>query len=324
MTQPVQYESELSLQPYMSVGQFGPTYSLYGVICHAGGGPNSGHYYAFIKSKEGRWFEMNDDMVQATSVPVDRKNAYMLFYIQNKGQNLEAAVKAPPVNGNILSMKNNHHSGAAGKRKAPTSDTEDEDQGVKLEAPIIGPLLPSPHINGSSSKSVEPPKIDPQAAALKAKIEALRKNKAKKALDSLAGYASESEQEDDDDDDGKPNGSASSPEKPTADVKEDDCMDIDANDADRSTGAAASSPGPARASSPATAPPASDPSSSAIPPARFYASLNKKKRKHASERENDGGSRSGAAIEARSRGYSTASPYGNKFNKLVKRKKMGI
>ncbi len=33
------------------------------------GGPNSGHYYAFVKSKEGRWFEMNDDMVQAASPP---------------------------------------------------------------------------------------------------------------------------------------------------------------------------------------------------------------------------------------------------------------
>lgn len=308
----------------MSVGQFGPTYSLYGVICHAGGGPNSGHYYAFIKSKEGRWFEMNDEMVQATSVPVDRKNAYMLFYIQNKGQNLEAAVKAPLVNGNILSTKNNNPSSAAPKRKAPTSDTEGEDQGVKLDAPLIGPLLPSPHINGTPKKLAESPKVDPQAAALKAKIEALRKDKAKKALGSLANYASDSDS-DGDDDNNKPKGPASSPQKPAADAKDDDDkMDVEADDAD-SKGPPTSSPGPARPSSPATAPPASDPPSSTIPVTRFYASLNKKKRKHATERENDGGSRGHAAIEARSHGYSTASPFGNKFNKLnVKRKRMGI
>lgn len=309
----------------MSVGQFGPTYSLYGVICHAGGGPNSGHYYAFIKSKEGRWFEMNDDMVSATSVPVDRKNAYMLFYIQNKGQNLEAAVKASLVNGNALSTKNNNHPGTPAKRKAPTSDTEDEDQGVKLNAPLIGPLLPSPHINSSPSKSVESSKTDPQAAVLKAKIEAVNKSKAKQTFDSLANYSSDSDPEDDDD--GGDKGQASSPQKPAADVQKDDNqMDVDAGDSEHNKPSAAESlSGPARPSPPAAAPPPSDPPSTTIPPTRFYASLNKKKRKHASERENDRGSKGGAAIEARSRGYSTASPYGNKFNKLnVKRKKMGI
>jgi ubiquitin carboxyl-terminal hydrolase 36/42 len=51
----VEYEDQLSLHPYMSQGQHGPGYSLYGVVCHAGGGPNSGHYYAFVKSRKGQW-----------------------------------------------------------------------------------------------------------------------------------------------------------------------------------------------------------------------------------------------------------------------------
>jgi len=51
----VDYDEHLSMQPYMSEDQFGPTYSLYGVICHAGGGPNSGHYYAFVKGGGDLW-----------------------------------------------------------------------------------------------------------------------------------------------------------------------------------------------------------------------------------------------------------------------------
>ncbi|KAJ7487742.1 hypothetical protein B0H11DRAFT_1720627, partial [Mycena galericulata] len=59
----VEYEERLSLKPYMSDEQYGPSYSLYGVICHAGGGPNSGHCYAYVKSGSGRWYEMNDESV---------------------------------------------------------------------------------------------------------------------------------------------------------------------------------------------------------------------------------------------------------------------
>jgi len=100
---PLQYEELLSLQPFMSSGQFGPSYSLYGVTCHAGGGPNSGHYYSFVKSREGRWWEMNDEMIQMTGKATDKKNAYMLFYIQNKGQGLEAAMKVPSNDHTLLS-----------------------------------------------------------------------------------------------------------------------------------------------------------------------------------------------------------------------------
>ncbi|EGO02032.1 hypothetical protein SERLA73DRAFT_49755, partial [Serpula lacrymans var. lacrymans S7.3] len=79
----VKYDDRLGLQPIMSEGQFGPSYSLYGVICHAGGGPNSGHYYAHVKGGNGQWYEMNDGMVSSQrNSPVGMKNAYMLFYIR--------------------------------------------------------------------------------------------------------------------------------------------------------------------------------------------------------------------------------------------------
>ncbi|EPQ59110.1 cysteine proteinase, partial [Gloeophyllum trabeum ATCC 11539] len=83
---PLRYDERLSLQPYMSDGQYGPTYSLYGIISHAGGGPNSGHYYAHVKGSNGRWYEMNDESVTPVhSAPTNMKNAYILFYMRDKG-----------------------------------------------------------------------------------------------------------------------------------------------------------------------------------------------------------------------------------------------
>lgn len=89
---PIRYDDRLALQPFMSDGQFGPSYSLYGVISHAGSGPNSGHYYAHIRGSNGSWYEMNDDSVEQRSGALNMKNAYVLFYIREKGQALEAAL----------------------------------------------------------------------------------------------------------------------------------------------------------------------------------------------------------------------------------------
>ncbi|KIY49456.1 cysteine proteinase, partial [Fistulina hepatica ATCC 64428] len=79
---PISYDESLLLQPFMSPGQHGPRYTLYGVICHAGGGPNSGHYYAYVRGKSGQWFEMNDETVSRHSTPLRIKSAYMLFYLR--------------------------------------------------------------------------------------------------------------------------------------------------------------------------------------------------------------------------------------------------
>jgi len=46
---------------------------------------------------------MNDEMIQMTGKATDKKNAYMLFYIQNKGQGLEAAMKVPSNDHTLLS-----------------------------------------------------------------------------------------------------------------------------------------------------------------------------------------------------------------------------
>ena len=210
---PIRYDETLSLQPYMSDGAFGPSYSLYGVICHAGGGPNSGHYYAHIKDSLGAWYEMNDESVTRLGTPpLSLKNAYVLFYTRDKGQALESAImsaaREPLKGGLVANMK---------KRKLPHE--ADEDTGVRTTsdpsrpttpAEFIGPLLPSPTIPSPSKKRKPNDSKDPQAEALSKKIESVtrgtketgKETQAKKppilasALQSLSQYADDDDDED--------------------------------------------------------------------------------------------------------------------------------
>jgi len=139
----------------MSEGQYGPTYSLYGVISHAGSGPNSGHYYAHVKGGNGQWYEMNDDLVERVHrVPVNLKNAYILFYVQEKGQSLEAVV-----NGSSLSSKPTLTNGVSKKRRVVQSDEEEDDVGEQVDKsrPFIGPVLPNRIPNGTNTESSKKP-----------------------------------------------------------------------------------------------------------------------------------------------------------------------
>lgn len=181
----VHYDERLMLQPAMSEGQHGPSYSLYGIISHAGGGPNSGHYFAHVKAANGRWYEMNDDMVSPHhGIPVGMKNAYVLFYIRDKGQSLEGAISRPSqaVGGAKSSII-----GCMKKRK--NVDLDEEDVGVKADHPFIGPLLPSPMPNNAGDKqsTTTTPASDPQATNLKKKITAIT-TRPSVALTSLAQY----------------------------------------------------------------------------------------------------------------------------------------
>lgn len=194
----------------MSQGSFGPSYSLYGVISHAGGGPNSGHYYAHIKDSSGRWHEMNDESVSSqSSAPLGMKNAYILFYVKEKGQELDAAVATvntpAPVSrktGVVAGMK---------RKKTIESDDEDDEGARPPTTPtgrFIGPLLPSPIIDVKAAES----RPDPQAELLKRKIAETKTPgspakpaspskptspvKPSAALQSLAQYADDSESDD--------------------------------------------------------------------------------------------------------------------------------
>ncbi|OQR82786.1 ubiquitin-specific protease [Achlya hypogyna] len=56
-------------------------YKLTGVLVHSGMSPDCGHYYAFVKSPAGQWFEMNDECVRMVQLQtVLSQRAYMLFY----------------------------------------------------------------------------------------------------------------------------------------------------------------------------------------------------------------------------------------------------
>ena len=208
----VDYDDRLSLHPFMSEGQHGFSYSLYGVICHAGGGPNSGHYFAYVKDKDGRWWEMNDDMVSPIGgAPVSKKNAYILFYMRNKGQALEAAVHSTPVLKN--SIPPSQKGGLAAsmkKRKERELDHDDEDTGEKVIKPFIGPVIPD---SLSSQRAPEDNKLnggqpDVRSVLLqkKKKIEVATLDKERvneKAARALAGLDSYNSDDDSDDDDSK-------------------------------------------------------------------------------------------------------------------------
>lgn len=94
-----------------------PTYRLYGIINHSGGGPHSGHYTAHVKSAAGGWYHMNDSIVSPTpdgKPPLHARTAYVLFYARQVGDALTSAIHAgtKATNGNGVGMTN-------GNRKRP-------------------------------------------------------------------------------------------------------------------------------------------------------------------------------------------------------------
>ena len=192
---PVRYDERLSLAQAVSEGQYGPSYSLYGVISHAGSGPHSGHYYAHVKGSNDQWYEMNDDSVtRHHGPPTNMKSAYILFYMRERGQALQAAVASgsqrQPTTPN--GIKNNIK-----KSKIPDKDAHSDG---KQNKPFIGPLLPPSVIPKTKPVPSDLAARDPQADLLKRKIEAVSKPtslKPSKALLSLSQYVDEDDDSED-------------------------------------------------------------------------------------------------------------------------------
>ncbi|KAI8883741.1 cysteine proteinase [Backusella circina FSU 941] len=68
-------------------------YDLYAILVHDGRSCSSGHYYAYVKSPESKWYLMNDQYVMPVSRgEVLRQRAYMLFYKQ-RGSSSEGEEK---------------------------------------------------------------------------------------------------------------------------------------------------------------------------------------------------------------------------------------
>ncbi|PIA19011.1 cysteine proteinase, partial [Coemansia reversa NRRL 1564] len=80
----VEFPLNLNMKSYVSRNspeRASYDYTLYAVLVHAGGTSRSGHYYCFVKSPAGVWYELNDSTVhQVSERTVLRQSAYMLFY----------------------------------------------------------------------------------------------------------------------------------------------------------------------------------------------------------------------------------------------------
>lgn len=210
---------------------------------------------------------MNDEMIQMTGKATDKKNAYMLFYIQNKGQGLEAAMKVPSNDDTLLSATPMKNGLAAGMKKRFQKDggADDEDKGVKVLPPFIGPLLPSPVVDKNDSRP--PPVADPQALSLKSKIKAVAEDNARRTLENLGDYDSDNDLDSD------------KLKSEAAKIDQDDKIDVveskgKQEDGDRLT------KDNGRPSPSAIPPPSSSPGP--VPAARFYASssiINKSKKR---------------------------------------------
>ena len=87
-----------------------------------------------MKSASGAWYEMNDDLVEKIKgAPVNMKNAYILFYIREKGQGLEAAVNSTKSSHTHQRKTSLPNGSAPKKRRVIMSDEEgEEDNGEHL------------------------------------------------------------------------------------------------------------------------------------------------------------------------------------------------
>ncbi|KAI8322346.1 cysteine proteinase [Martensiomyces pterosporus] len=120
----VEFPLHLTMKGYVSSNssEAGPfDYSLYAVLVHSGGTSRSGHYYCFVKSPAGVWYELNDSMVhQVSERTVLKQSAYLLFYERqpSRGTKQSAASvakpsehtkSAPAVNGDHHHHHHKHH-----------------------------------------------------------------------------------------------------------------------------------------------------------------------------------------------------------------------
>ncbi|VDB97050.1 unnamed protein product [Peniophora sp. CBMAI 1063] len=145
--QQVDYDQHISLDDVMSEAPPAPlAYTLYGVICHAGGGPNSGHYYAFVKGGRGAWYEMNDESVTRCRPATSLKSAYILFYIRDSTARSNGVRERPvtpvsttPKQTPLNAPQKGVVAAMGKKRKTPDSASATPEPATKR--PFIGPQL---------------------------------------------------------------------------------------------------------------------------------------------------------------------------------------
>ncbi|KAM7472776.1 hypothetical protein LguiA_010959 [Lonicera macranthoides] len=76
----------LDLKPFVTGPYDGDLkYNLYGVLVHAGWSTHSGHYFSFVRTSSGMWYNLDDNrVVQVSERKVLEQKAYMLFYSRDR------------------------------------------------------------------------------------------------------------------------------------------------------------------------------------------------------------------------------------------------
>lgn len=138
ITSTIKYTGNLNLQPYMDAETGSPAYELYAVTVHQGSGPHLGHYFSYVKNKNGKWFEANDESVSVSQARIFPA-AYILHYIRKPGSALDV-IKAGKVNGTNTPRKS-------------LSDTHREELQTDQGTPVAGPSSPSKR--GEKRKQME-------------------------------------------------------------------------------------------------------------------------------------------------------------------------
>jgi len=150
------------------------------------------------------------------------------------------------------------------KRSQKDGGADDEDKGVKVLPPFIGPLIPSPLVDKNDSRPS--PVADPQALSLKSKIKAVAEDNARRTLENLGNYDSDNDVDSD------------KLKSEAAKTDEDDKIDVESKGKQKDGGRLTKDN--ERPSSPPTVPPpSSSPGPGPVPAARFYASSNVNKSK---------------------------------------------
>lgn len=146
ITSTIKYTGNLNLDPYMDKHTGSPAYELYAVTVHQGSGPHIGHYYSYVKNKNGAWFEANDESVHVSQARV-YSAAYILHYIRKPGSALDAI--------------------KAGKANAVNTPRKDLPDSARLErseleegTPVAGPSSPIKRGEKRKQSDEEAPEAD--------------------------------------------------------------------------------------------------------------------------------------------------------------------
>jgi len=142
-----------------------PAYELYGVVVHAGGTMDSGHYYAYVRTDAADWHRLDDSFVQPVSrETVLHDNAYILFYKRLPSAEA-AAVAAAEERAAAAAATQEMRRPFIGPERPPTASTSESGGGGGGGA-FIGPHLPPALTQAPLPSVLSPaPRLPPPALA---------------------------------------------------------------------------------------------------------------------------------------------------------------